>query len=114
MEASTLDESMSPATRPRDVGGTGVIVSPIGIDGAIFGWAAGSDETASVLDTYAAAGGSLVTTADHYAGGRSEVMIGTWLRTVPDRSAVVIETRVGRHPCRCSVPWASGWAWHRG
>jgi aryl-alcohol dehydrogenase-like predicted oxidoreductase len=98
MDASTLDESTSPAIGPRDVGGTGVIVSPIGIDGAVFGWAAGIDETASVLDTYAAAGGNLVSTADHYAGGRSEVMIGAWLRTVPDRSTVIVETRVGRHP----------------
>jgi aryl-alcohol dehydrogenase-like predicted oxidoreductase len=75
-----------------------VIVSPIGLDGAVFGWAAGIDETASVLDRYAAAGGNLVSTADHYAGGRSEVMIGAWLRTVPDRAAVILETRVGRHP----------------
>src|ERR1700712_17066 len=98
MDAATLDESPSPAIGPRDVGGTGIVVSPIGIDGAVFGWAAGIDETASVLDTFAAAGGNLVSTADHYAGGRSEVMIGAWLRTVPDRSSVVIETRVGRHP----------------
>jgi aryl-alcohol dehydrogenase-like predicted oxidoreductase len=51
-----------------------------------------------VLDAYWTAGGNLVSTADHYAGGRSEVMIGAWLRTVSDRGSVVIETRVGRHP----------------
>jgi aryl-alcohol dehydrogenase-like predicted oxidoreductase len=98
MDATTLEESTTPAVRPRDVGGTGVIVSPIGIDGAVFGWAAGIDETTRVLDTYAAAGGNLVSTADHYAGGRSEVMIGGWLRTVRDRGSVILETRVGRHP----------------
>jgi aryl-alcohol dehydrogenase-like predicted oxidoreductase len=98
MEATTLEESTSPAIGPREVGGTGVYVSPIGIDGAVFGWAAGIDETTRVLDTYAAAGGNLLSTADHYAGGRSEVMIGHWLRTVRDRGSVVVETRVGRHP----------------
>jgi aryl-alcohol dehydrogenase-like predicted oxidoreductase len=98
MDAPTLDESPTPAARPRDVGGTGVLVSPIGIDGAVFGWAAGIDETRHVLDTYAASGGNLISTADHYAGGRSEVMIGTWLQTVGDRGSVVVETRVGRHP----------------
>ncbi len=98
MDASALDESTGPAIGPRDIGGTGIIASPIGIDGAVFGWAAGIDETASVLDAYAAAGGNLVSTADHYAGGRSEVMIGTWLRTVSDRSSVILETRVGKHP----------------
>jgi aryl-alcohol dehydrogenase-like predicted oxidoreductase len=98
MDAPSIDDSTGPVVGPRDVGGTGVMVSPIGIDGAVFGWAAGIDETASVLDTYAAAGGNLVSTADHYAGGRSEVMIGAWLRTVRDRATVIIETRVGRHP----------------
>jgi aryl-alcohol dehydrogenase-like predicted oxidoreductase len=98
MEATALEESTSPVIGPREVGGTGVYVSPIGVDGAVFGWATGIDETTRVLDTYAAAGGNLVSTADHYAGGRSEVMIGHWLRTVRDRGSVVIETRVGRHP----------------
>jgi aryl-alcohol dehydrogenase-like predicted oxidoreductase len=98
MDASALDESTGPAIGPRDIGGTGVIVSPIGIDGAVFGWAAGNDETATLLDTFAAAGGNLVSTADHYAGGRSEVMIGAWMRTVSDRSSIILETRVGRHP----------------
>jgi aryl-alcohol dehydrogenase-like predicted oxidoreductase len=98
MDPVGVDESAGPAVGPREIGATGVIASPIGLDGAIFGWAAGIDETARVLDAYAAGGGNLVSTADHYAGGRSEVMIGAWLRTVPDRSKVIIETRVGRHP----------------
>jgi aryl-alcohol dehydrogenase-like predicted oxidoreductase len=98
MVTTAVDEGTAPAVGPRDVGGTGVIVSPIGLDGAVFGWAAGIDETAMVLDTYAAAGGNLISTADHYAGGRSEVMIGAWMRTLPDRGAVILETRVGRHP----------------
>ena len=98
MDATALEDDMGPAIGPRDLGGTGVLVSPIGIDGAVFGWAAGIDQTARVLDTYAAAGGNLVTTADHYAGGRSEVMIGEWLRRVPDRGSIILETRIGRHP----------------
>ncbi|HEY1529233.1 MAG TPA: aldo/keto reductase [Galbitalea sp.] len=98
MTTTPLEESTSPAIGPRDVGGTGIVVSPVGIDGAVFGWAAGIDQTTRVLDAYWTAGGNLVSTADHYAGGRSEVMIGAWLRTVSDRGSVVIETRVGRHP----------------
>lgn len=98
MDASAPQAKTSPAIGPRDVGGTGVLVSPIGLDGAVFGWAAGMDDTTRVLDTYLGAGGNLISTADHYAGGRSEVMIGGWLRTLPDRGAVILETRVGRHP----------------
>lgn len=92
------EPSAVPAVGPRDLGDTGIVVSPIGLDGATFGWAAGIDDTTSALDTYAECGGNLISTADHYAGGRSEIMIGTWLRERSARANVVLETRVGRHP----------------
>jgi aryl-alcohol dehydrogenase-like predicted oxidoreductase len=97
-QGQVSEDTAAPALGPRDLAGTGTLVSPIGLDGAVFGWATGIDETAHILDAYAAGGGNLISTADHYAGGRSEVMIGSWLRTVADRSSIVIETRVGRHP----------------
>ncbi|HEX4059339.1 MAG TPA: aldo/keto reductase [Galbitalea sp.] len=97
-EAVIAEDPLAPAFGPRDLGGTGAVVSPIGIDGAVFGWIVGGDETVEILDAFAAGGGNLISTADHYAGGRSEVMIGSWLRTVKDRASIVIETRVGRHP----------------
>lgn len=77
--------------------GTELNVFPIALDGSIFGWAAGIDDTREVLEYYRAVGGNFVTTADHYAGGRSEIMIGTWLKTV-ERSEIVIGTKIGRHP----------------
>jgi aryl-alcohol dehydrogenase-like predicted oxidoreductase len=98
MSTATIEGNASPAIGPRDLGGTGAVVHPIGLDGALFGWVTGSDETARVLDIYSAAGGNLICTADHYAGGRSEIMIGSWLSTVRDRSSVTVETRIGRHP----------------
>jgi aryl-alcohol dehydrogenase-like predicted oxidoreductase len=98
MSAETLHDSAAPAIGPRDIAGTGVLVTPIAVDGSAFGWATGMDDTARVLDAYAAGGGNFISTADHYAGGRSEVMIGSWLRTVSDRGSVVVSTKVGRHP----------------
>jgi aryl-alcohol dehydrogenase-like predicted oxidoreductase len=98
MDLVAVDDGLVPVVGPRDLGGTGVMVSPVSLDGASFGWSAGIDETLRVLDGYLAGGGNLISTADHYAGGRSEIMIGSWLRTVPDRASVVLETRVGRHP----------------
>ncbi len=71
---------------------------PMAIDGSAFGWTAGADETAGILARFADAGGRLVCTADHYAGGRSEVMIGRWLGTLRDRSSVIVATKIGRHP----------------
>ncbi|MCU1544506.1 MAG: alcohol dehydrogenase [Microbacteriaceae bacterium] len=83
---------------PRLVTGTDISVVPFALDGSVFGWASGATETAGTLDLFTAAGGNLVTTADHYAAGRSEIMIGSWLRTLPDRSKAVIATKIGRHP----------------
>ncbi|WP_185740472.1 aldo/keto reductase [Homoserinimonas aerilata] len=82
----------------RQVGDTGVMVAPVGIDGGVFGWTSGASATSRALDSFADAGGNLVCTADHYAGGRSEVMIGSWLATLADRSKAVVSTTIGRHP----------------
>lgn len=92
------DAAASSALAAREVGDTGVSVYPFALDGAVFGWASGIDDTAEVLNLFHEAGGNLVSTADHYAGGRSEIMIGSWVRSLADRSSVIIATKVGRHP----------------
>ena len=82
----------------RTLGNTGLDSFPLALDGSIFGWASGADETADVLDAFAAAGGTVVSTADHYAGGRSEIMLGTWMRERKIRDRMIVATKVGRHP----------------
>lgn len=84
---------------PRPLGGTGVRVFPIGFDASVLGWVTGVERATEILDRFRGAGGTLVSTADHYAAGRSEYMIGSWLRTVP-RDEMVVATKVGRHPDR--------------
>jgi aryl-alcohol dehydrogenase-like predicted oxidoreductase len=86
------------SVRLRNVPGTDLAVHPFAVDGSVFGWASGVEETARMLDAMLDYGGNLVSTADHYAGGRSEVMIGGWLSTLSDRSRVLIATKIGRHP----------------
>ena len=82
----------------RRVGSTGMAVYPIALDGSVFGWATDAKATADVLDLFYAAGGDLISTAAHYAGGRSEIMIGSWLARHDQRDRLVIATKVGRHP----------------
>ena len=82
----------------RRIGSTGMAVYPIALDGSIFGWATDTKATADVLDLFYAAGGDLISTAAHYAGGRSEIMIGSWLARHDQRDRLVIATKVGRHP----------------
>jgi aryl-alcohol dehydrogenase-like predicted oxidoreductase len=86
-----------PLLTPREIDSTGVKVFPIGFDGSVLGWVTGPDRAREVLDLFGKFGGNLVSTAAHYAGGRSEFMIGEWLRTV-ERERFVIATKAGRHP----------------
>jgi len=90
--------SVAPNPVTRQIGTTGVSVFPYAIDGSVFGWAAGYEATIEVLDAFHAAGGNLISTADHYAGGRSEVMIGSWLHRHHQRDRLVVATKIGRHP----------------
>jgi aryl-alcohol dehydrogenase-like predicted oxidoreductase len=82
----------------RRIGNTGMAVYPLALDGSVFGWAADTAATAEAIDLFVGVGGNLISTADHYAGGRSEVMIGSWLRRSQQRDHLVIATKVGKHP----------------
>ena len=75
------------------------------LGGNVFGWTANRDESFTVLDAYAAAGGNFVDTADVYmasapgnSGGESEAIIGEWLAARGNRDDIVIATKVGMLP----------------
>lgn len=82
---------------PRAIGSTGVRTFPVAFDASVLGWVTGVEVADEVLGRFADSGGTLISTAGHYAGGRSEMMIGTWLAK-RDRSSMLIATRVGRNP----------------
>lgn len=95
-----IDPTMpSSLLTPRAVGTTGLRAFPIAFDACVLGWVTGVEKANAVLDGFYDAGGNLLSTADHYAAGRSEHMIGQWLARV-DRASVLIATKVGRHPDR--------------
>ena len=89
-----------PAPRRR-IGSSDLEVFPIALSGNVFGWTADSAESERVLDAYAAHGGNFVDTADSYAGGRSEIILGNWLRARGVRDDIVVATKAGKsadHP----------------
>jgi aryl-alcohol dehydrogenase-like predicted oxidoreductase len=89
----------SDAARPprlRRVGQSELRVFPLAIGGNVFGWTADAEATTGILDAYAEAGGNFIDTADSYAGGRSEIMIGNWMRRRGNRSEIVIGTKIGK------------------
>ena len=85
----------SPA-RVRRIGASDLSVFPMAMSGNVFGWTADDDAANAILDTYVAQGGNFIDTADSYAAGRSEIMIGNWLRSRRNRSDMVIATKVGK------------------
>ena len=84
------------ARHHRPVGPSGLSVYPLAISGNVFGWTADVSSTEGILDEYTAAGGNFIDTADAYAAGRSEIMIGNWMRQKRNRGDVVIATKIGK------------------
>ena len=85
--------------RYRTLGNSGCAVSELCLGTMTFG--AETDEAGShqQLDTFVAAGGTLVDTADVYSAGLSEEIIGRWLAARPTEvtDTVVLATK-GRFP----------------
>src|SRR6478609_7477591 len=80
------------------LGDGGPEVFPMILGGAEFGWNVDLESSHDILDAYVELGGNAVHTADSFAGGRSEHIIGQWLRSRGLRDEIVLGVRVGGHP----------------
>ncbi|HSW20123.1 MAG TPA: aldo/keto reductase [Ramlibacter sp.] len=90
-------------TSTRQLGRSGLQVSPIAFGGNVFGWTADERTSFSLLDAWIDAGFNFVDTADVYSqwapghqGGESETIIGKWLKGGGQRDRVVLATKVGK------------------
>lgn len=92
-ETPTVDAR---APKLRRIGYSDLEVFPLAVNGNVFGWTADDAATNDILDAYVDQGGNFIDTADSYAGGRSEIMIGNWMRTRRNRGDVVVATKVGK------------------
>jgi aryl-alcohol dehydrogenase-like predicted oxidoreductase len=83
----------------RTLGNSGCAVSAFGLGTMTFGAETDEPGAHAQLDRFTAAGGTLVDTADVYADGRSEEIIGRWLAARPAgiTEPVVLATK-GRFP----------------
>lgn len=80
------------------LGETGFDVFPLFLGAGEFGWNVDATTAFEILDTYGELGGNAVHTADSFAAGRSEYIVGSWLRSRRARDEIVLTVRVGRHP----------------
>ena len=87
----------------RELGRSGLKVSPLAFGGNVFGWTVDEATSFSLLDAWLDAGFNFMDTADVYSswvpghgGGESENVIGKWLKQGGKRDRVVIATKVGK------------------
>src|SRR5579875_2727294 len=79
------------------LGRSALEVFPICLGGNVFGWTADERQSRAVLDAYVEAGGNFIDTANSYLveHGRSESIIGRWMRDRGNRERIVLATKVG-------------------
>lgn len=87
----------------RELGKSGIWVSPFCFGGNVFGWTVDEQKSFELLDAYVDSDLEFIDTADVYSrwvpgnqGGESEAIIGNWLRKSGKRDKVIIATKVGK------------------
>jgi len=82
----------------RTLGRSGLAVSPFALGTMTFGtarWGLDEGESRTVFDAYVEAGGNFIDTADVYAGGEGEAMIGRFVADRGLRGRLVLATKTG-------------------
>ena len=79
--------------KQRHLGRSGLIVSRLGLGTMTWGRDTDEDDAATQLLAFTSAGGTLVDTADTYAGGESERVLGRLLADVVPREEVILATK---------------------
>ena len=95
----------------RTLGRSGLIVSPLALGTMTFGtarWGSSDEVSNSIFDTYVDAGGNFIDTADVYAKGRSEELVGEYIRDRHLRDQIVLATKFAFHTGEAGNPNAGG------
>ncbi|MBO2011456.1 aldo/keto reductase [Hymenobacter negativus] len=82
----------------RTLGRSGLIVSPLALGAMTFGtprWGSPDDVSEAIFNAYVDAGGNFIDTADVYAGGRSEELVGQYIAASRLRDKLVLATKFG-------------------
>lgn len=95
----------------RTLGRSGLMVSPLALGTMTFGtarWGTGDDVSEAVFNAYVDAGGNLIDSADVYAQGHSEELIGTLVQRRRLREQLVLSTKSGFAGDASGNPHAGG------
>ena len=94
----TVTDAVPARGSRHSIADTDLLVHPLALGCSVFGWTVDGAGSLRILDRHRALGGNFLDTADNYSTGRSEVLIGTWLRSRRAREGTVIATKIGRNP----------------
>jgi len=82
----------------RTLGRSGLVVSPLSLGTMTFGtarWGSADDVSEAIFNGYVEAGGNFIDTADVYAGGRSEELVGGYIADRNLRDKLVLASKFG-------------------
>jgi aryl-alcohol dehydrogenase-like predicted oxidoreductase len=82
----------------RELGVGGPMVSRLALGCMTFGQEADEDTAYAILDAFVEAGGTLIDNADVYVDGRSEEILGRWMRDRPEHRERLVIASKGRFP----------------
>jgi aryl-alcohol dehydrogenase-like predicted oxidoreductase len=95
----------------RTLGRSGLIVSPLALGTMTFStqrWGSSDDVSESIFHAYVDAGGNFIDTADVYANGRSEELIGGYIADRSLRDRLVLATKFSFYSSEPGNPNAGG------
>ncbi|HTJ57955.1 MAG TPA: aldo/keto reductase [Devosiaceae bacterium] len=79
----------------RRLGRTDLSFEPLVFGGNVFGWTLEEAEAFKVLDAFLDEGFTAIDTADVYGKGKSETILGNWMKARNNRDKVLMFTKVG-------------------
>jgi aryl-alcohol dehydrogenase-like predicted oxidoreductase len=79
----------------RRLGRTDISFEPLVFGGNVLGWTIEEDVAFRVLDAFLDEGFAAVDTADVYGKGKSETILGNWMKARKNRNNVLVFTKLG-------------------
>ncbi|MDR3471476.1 MAG: aldo/keto reductase [Devosia sp.] len=79
----------------RRLGRTDLSFEPLVFGGNVLGWTLEEAEAFKVLDAFLGEGFAAIDTADVYGKGKSETILGNWMKARGNRDKVLVFTKVG-------------------
>ena len=79
----------------RQLGRTNLSFEPLGFGANVLGWTLDDAAAFTVLDAFLAEGFTAIDTADVYGKGKSETILGNWMKARGNRDKVLVFTKVG-------------------